>query len=410
MNIVGIISEYNPLHNGHKHQIDAIKALFNNDVYIISLLSSNFVQRGEPAIVDKYARADMAIKCGVDMVLEYPTLFCCASAEAYAQNAIYIFKNTNITRYLCYGSKSTESQYVKIISEYLAFEPEEYKTALKQELDKGISFPKARENALACCLSKQGLEEQAIRNTLKSSNDILAIEYEKAIIRQNAKIETIPIKRIGSDYNDTELIEGFSSATAIRSHLLSTNECFDTISDHVPNSTLEILKVYSLNKRLADMELFKDIITYSILQKDKTNLKRFPLVNEGLENLLKKHINNHNTIASFIDTCMAKRYPSTRIQRLLIHIILGANIDICYKYKKPEYIRILACNDKTLLTYISNNSSLPIVTSLKKAYKSFDLHKKGLVDLENKACDIYNLICLKDSSTYINEFSVKTKI
>ncbi|MFA5340984.1 MAG: nucleotidyltransferase family protein, partial [Clostridia bacterium] len=256
MNIVGIISEYNPFHNGHLHHINEIKALFKNNVIIICLLSSNFVQRGEPALVDKYARADMAISNGADMVLEYPTLFCCASAEAYADNAIYIFNNIGIIDCISYGSKSFENNDVKKISEILANETEHFKEILKHELAKGISFPKARENALSHFFMTLNDESESIAKTLKSSNDILAIEYEKALIRQKSKILTIPIERIGSDYNDPNLSERYSSATAIRKSILSHTDNISCISDNVPSSTHDILKNYSENMKFGYLDAF----------------------------------------------------------------------------------------------------------------------------------------------------------
>jgi len=410
MNIVGIICEYNPLHNGHKHQIDEIKALFKNDALIVCLLSSNYVQRGEPALVDKYARADMAIESGADMVLEYPTLFCCTSAEAYAQNAIYLLNSIGIIDYISYGSKSVDSNNVKSISSILANEPSQYKIMLKDELSRGLSFPKARENALSEYLENKGYNINSYRQTLQSSNDILAIEYEKALIRQKSQIKTIPIKRVGSDYNDDSLCDTFSSATAIRKTLSENNGYLTKISEQIPITTKRILKEYKKYKCFANIELFKDIISYSIIEKDASELCLYPLVNEGIENLLQKYVTSSSSISTFIDSCVTKRYPSTRIQRLLMHIMLGANKGLYSKYKKPEYIRVLASKNKNLLSLLSNTSNLPVVTSLKKSYDSFDLNKKGLIEFENKACDIYNHVVLKDKNNYKSEFSIKTKI
>ena len=410
MNIVGIICEYNPLHCGHKYQIDEIKALFKNDALIVCLLSSNYVQRGEPALVDKYARADMAIECGADMVLEYPTLFCCSSAESYAHNAIYILNSIGIIDYITYGSKSVDSNNVKSISSILANEPSQYKKFLKDELSKGLSFPKARESALSIYLTDKGYNIHSLKQTLQSSNDILAIEYEKALIRHKSNIKTIPIKRVGSDYNDGNLYDTFSSATAIRKTLSDNNGCLKNISEQIPITTHRILDEYKKYKCFANIELFKDIISYSIMEKDANELCLYPLVNEGIENLLQKYVTSSSSITTFIDSCVTKRYPSTRIQRLLMHIMLGANKGLYSKYKKPEYIRVLASKNKNLLSLLSNTSNLPVVTSLKKSYDSFDLNKKGLIEFENKACDIYNHVVLKDKNNYKSEFSVKIRI
>ena len=408
MNIVGIISEYNPFHNGHLHQITEIKKLFKNNVAVICLLSSDFVQRGEPALLDKYARARMAISNGADMVLEYPTLFCCATAEAYADNAVYILNNIGIVDYISYGCKSSDIDCVKKISSLLAYESNEYKEILKAELSKGLSFPKARQHALIKLLNKSDTDIYKLSETLKSSNDILAIEYEKALIRQKSNILTVPIERTGSDYNDPCMKENFSSATAIRKYLLSKEFINNKVlADNLPRSTLKILEDYSKVKHFGSMDLFEDLIIYSVVSRSEKQLKKFPLVNEGMENLLKKNVFSGNSVNDFINACVNKRYPATRIQRLLIHILLGADKSISGKYKRPGYVRVLACRDKSLLSMLSSKSSLPVITSLKKSYDDSDLNLKTLIEFENAACDIYNAVCLKDKSHYCNEFSVK---
>lgn len=410
MNIVGIISEYNPFHNGHLHQINEIKKIFKNNVMIICLLSSNFVQRGEPAFADKYARADMAILNGADMVLEYPSLFCCSSAETYADNAVYILNKIGIINYICYGSKSFDNDNVKRLSSFLADESIDYKKILKTELSKGVSYAKARENALVSFFNSSETDIKNLTETLKSSNDILAIEYEKALLRQKSDLSTIPIERIGCDYNDPDLKEAFSSATAIRKSLLTYPKIFKSIEKNIPYSTKNILESYSEIKHFGSIDLFEELIFYSIASKNTNEIRNFPLVNEGIENLLKKNVFSSGTINEFIQSSINKRYPVTRIQRLLIHILLGMDKCICTRFRRPGYIRILACTDKSLLSLISLKSELPVFTSLKKSYDASDLNLKTLIEFENKACDIYNMVCLKNKSDYCSEFSIKPKI
>ena len=331
MKTVAIKSEYNPFHNGHLHQIKMIRKLFGETVSIINLLSSNYVQRGEPALTDKYSRADMAICNGSDMVLEYPSLFCCQSAEAYADNAVYILNNIGIIDYIIYGSKSFHNDNIKRISKILSNETSEYKEALKKELSKGISFPKARENALCKLINTPDFLYDNLSVPLKSSNDILAIEYEKAIIRQKSVLCTLPIERIGSDYNDPCLNGCYSSATAIRTTILSDLNNLQAVKGNIPYSTFNILQEYSKNKFYGSFDLFSDIISYSIISKCIKEIRNFPLINEGLENLLKKNVPLCNSVNELIQRCTTKRYPSTRIQRLLMHMLLGADNDIYYQ-------------------------------------------------------------------------------
>jgi predicted nucleotidyltransferase len=173
---------------------------------------------------------------------------------------------------------------------------------------------------------------------------------------------------------------------------------------------MEILKNYTKIKNYGSMDLFNDLILYSIISKSNKEIRNFPLVNEGIENLLKKNVHSSRSVFDFVQSCINKRYPATRIQRLLIHMLLGADKDIYSRFKRPGYVRILACADKYLLSQISQKSKLPIFTSLKKSYNVSDLNVKTLIEFENKACDIYNMVCLKDKSDYCSEFSIKTKI
>ena len=234
-NVLGIISEYNPFHNGHLYHLIESKRITHSD-YSIAIMSGNFTQRGEVSIIDKWSKAQMAIENGIDLVIELPTLYAISSAENFASGAIKILDSLGIVDYISFGSESNDISILQDIASVLCSEPNEYKTLLSHELSKGESFPKAREKALMMYLNNV----RRFANVLSSPNNILGIEYLKALKNQNSHIEPITIKRKDSNYNDNTISASskFSSATAIR------NACFrrnlDVLKNVMPKSSCEI--------------------------------------------------------------------------------------------------------------------------------------------------------------------------
>ncbi|MFA7674091.1 MAG: nucleotidyltransferase family protein [Clostridia bacterium] len=408
MKYIGIISEYNPLHNGHKHQIDTLRQSFDDNIAIVSLLSSDFLQRGEPALLDKYARTNMALEAGVDIVIEYPAFFCCRSAEDYADNAIYLLDKLNIIDYISYGTKINDIVSLKSIAGILIEEPEGFRKFLRTFLDAGHSFARAREKALIDFLESS--QNDAIPSIMRSSNDILAIEYEKSLLRHKSSIRSFPIKRVGSDYNDPKADGKYSSATAIRNEIFASPYLVGPVRDNVPASSFKILTEHTVQHDFINFESFKNEIFYALLSHTDDALQDYPNVNEGIEHLLKKYVIGSSSVSALISSCTTKRYPSTRIQRLLTHILLGIDNTMLQEYKRPQYARIIGCSNKGILSGLFEKSSIPIVTSLRKFYDSADMSVKHLIDFENKVCDIYSKHEYKESGQIQSEFSVKVRI
>ncbi|MGO1820465.1 MAG: tRNA(Met) cytidine acetate ligase, partial [Senegalia sp. (in: firmicutes)] len=209
MKIVGLVTEYNPFHNGHKYHLERSKYETNCD-YSIAIMSGNFVQRGEPAICDKWSRAKMAIDSGVDLVIELPTLYSTMSAEFFSYGAIKILDSLNSIDFISFGSETNDLKKLNSISKILAFEPLEFKYSLKKYLNEGNVFPKARSLAL-----KEILKDKDLDKIINNPNNILAIEYMKSLIKLKSTIKAHSIKRISSNYNDKNLTGEISSATAI---------------------------------------------------------------------------------------------------------------------------------------------------------------------------------------------------
>lgn len=316
MKVVGIIAEYNPFHKGHHYQIEQIRKTTGAD-YIVVVMSGNYVQRGTPAWTDKYLRAQMALSCGADLVFELPLCYAASSAETFALGGIALLTDLGFVDAVCFGSECGELSALSMIAKYLINPNEEYHTSLKELLKKGYSYPKARE----VLLSRQFPSLfTSYPNLLKKPNNILGMEYLKAIQLLNSPLEAITIKRKDSDYHSKE-ISAFSSATAIRHLSINTPDTF--IQEAV---TL-------LPPAVSD-----------ILQKEKN---RFPITENDFSAMLFYSLSqtgNHDTIldmtrelsdriqqklaafTSFSDFCMqlkTKQYTYNRISRTLLHILLG---------------------------------------------------------------------------------------
>ena len=248
-NVLGIISEYNPFHNGHLHHLSTSKKLTGCD-YTIAIMSGNFTQRGSTSIIDKWEKTKIALANGIDLVIELPLLYSISSAENFADGAIKILNSLGIVDYLSFGAETSDINILNRIADILYFEPKEYKTILSHELNKGLSFPKARENALLMYLN----DIRTYSNILSSPNNILGLEYLKALKKHNSFIKPICIPRFESEYNSTNFSNNIASSTAIRN--LVKNKSFDIIKDLVPSDAYSIL-----------MDNIKNIVKYELMQK-----------------------------------------------------------------------------------------------------------------------------------------------
>jgi predicted nucleotidyltransferase len=386
MRITGIIVEYNPFHNGHllhlKETINKTKC-----DCVIAVMSGNFVQRGEPAFVNKWARTEMALEAGVDLVLELPLIYSISSAEGFAYGAVATLNKLGVVDSLCFGSEAGSIEELHAVSQILVNEPPTYKVALKKFLKSGLSFPVARQNALMEYVSTnefENLSPEVIMSIISTSNNILSIEYMKALIRLSSQIKPFTIKRVSNSYNDNKLTGQISSATAIRSNFLNTS----SIEGTLPSTSLDIIKKEERSGRgPVELKNFSDILLYKIRQSEIGYLRNILDVKEGLENKIKEAAENSRSLEELISNIKNKRYTSTRIQRILSYILLNITVD---DYKEtqspPSYIRILGFNQKgkELIRTIKDRCDIPIVTNPSKA----DL---GLMKKDVDGTDIYVL-------------------
>lgn len=391
MKICGIVAEYNPFHNGHKYQIEQTKKLTNCDT-VIAIMSGNFIQRGLPALFDKWTRAKMAIENGVDVVIELPTCYATSSAEFFAHGAIGIMDALNCVDVLSFGSKYNDIEVLKRIANVLHSEPEEYKKLLQKELKKGTSFPIARSNALKNFLKKE-FDSKLLENILLDSNNILGIEYLKALLTYDSPISPCAIERIGGDYNSTNIVGNICSATGIREMLQSNN--IDRLPDVIPEKSLEILiNELKLGKVPMQMKNFEKEILLLLRKLSADELSEISDITEGLENVLKKSINEAFEIDDLIERIKTKRYTKTRVQRILIHTLLGIKKSMLQEQKEtPQYARVLALskNGKKILPELVKNSRIPIVTSVSKFIKKATDYQKEMLELDILATNVYTL-------------------
>ncbi|MDR0879911.1 MAG: nucleotidyltransferase [Clostridioides sp.] len=455
MNLLGLIVEYNPFHNGHTYHLNESKRK-TGATHSVALMSGNFVQRGEPAILDKQSRAEMAIRGGVDLVLELPTLYACQSAEFFASGAIRILNSLNCVDTVCFGSEIGSIDTLYSIAKIFTEEPTEYKNNLKSHLDKGLLFPVARNLALTEYISSnnivltdknEDITPKSLAAILNDSNNILGIEYVKEIIKLQSDIKPFTIKRLKNDYNSKVLSGNISSATAIRTGLIRNLDSYSSatatgnnpaesmvdyekskaivqdISMAIPQSSYNILKDnLDANMQIMSDELFFDILK-TIVMRDKNILSDFFEVNEGIENKIFSEIFSAQSQQELCSAIKSKRYAMTKIKRILNNILLGITKDdmqIAKNTKSVPYVRVLGFNDKgrEIIKKIKENSEVIIVNK----FSNVDYHLgnpefKTFIETDIKATNIYNSVYLKNAGCtlkgpqdyYVRPFYLKGK-
>ena len=428
MKVLGIVAEYNPFHNGHMYHIEQSKKLTGCD-YVVCVMSGNFIQRGEPAIINKFARTEISLNSGVDLVVELPVPFSMSSAEYFAYGAVKLLDSLGIVDCISFGSEHGEVNELLSIAKLLCEEPEEFRQYLATELKAGLSFPAARQNAIEQYFSDKSLQGN-IHELLSSSNNILGVEYLKALIRLNSKIKPYTVKRVSNTYNEEHLTGSISSATAIRrsimscdSSIASTNSvkpraskvtvaCSQyTNKDHassqyasaVPKIACQVLeREFAAGRGPVSKEDF-ELIILSMLRSMNTQLiAKLPGISEGLEYRLKSAALEAGSINELLDLASTKRYTRTRLQRTIMSLLTGLtqqDLQEFMTYGGPQYARILGFNNngKELLSKAKRNSCIPIITKTKDALRTCNPLLKKMLEIENVATNNY-VLAYKDSA------------
>ena len=405
MKICAIICEYNPLHYGHLYHIQKAKELSGCDA-VMCIQAGNFTQRGEPAITNKYVRARMALEAGADIVVQIPTAYCCSSAEIFALAGVKIANSFDDVTHLAFGCETENFELLKEIAKYFANEPKEYKEKLKKFLDLGDSLPVSRQKAIEELMKEDKVEFSEITETLNiltKPNNILAIEYLKALIRTKSKIEPIFTTRSNSDYNSADLNGKDSSATAIRTKLLSKQK-IRAIKKLVPSFTYKLLKDDIDEFGLPDLNLYNDLCSYVVKTSLASDYKNVYDVSEGIENRFLESAKKFKDFNELLLDVKTKRYTYTRLKRIVLRLLLKIDKNIVseiYKMDKLPFIKVLAFNaeKKDCLSSDSANTNLIIRNS--NIVRNPSEEYVTLANIEDRANAVFNLL-LKKSKTIPN--------
>ena len=399
--VLGIVGEYNPFHNGHLYHLEESKKMTSSN-YTVAIISGNFTQRGSTAIIDKWSRAEMAIKNGVDLVIELPVLYATSSAENFADGAIKILDSLKVVDYISFGAETSDIDILNNFADILYKEPLKYRSFLTHELKKGISFPKARENALLMYLNGN----RKFINVLSSPNNILGIEYIKALKKHKSNIKPVSIARFETGYNDVTYSGNIASATAIRN--IVKNGGFDALRKLLPNSSYSVL-IDNIKQGhiVPDLSVFEKQIIYNLRSMYPEEIAELAEVSEGLEHSLKNAADSCNNLEDLLNKIKSKRYTSTRLQRILLYSLLNiTKKDTDLSKRTMPYIRVLGLNKrgKFLISEIAKaNSKLEIVTSVKKFVdKTTNKNMKSMIEKDIWATDVYTLGYQFDSSSNLD--------
>ncbi len=410
MKTAGIIAEYNPFHNGHAYHLNEVRHRTNAD-YLIIVMSGNFMQRGVPAMLDKYTRARMALENGADLVLELPCQFSCASAELFANGGVSLLHQLGVVDFLGFGCENDNLPLLLKTASILAKESEEYRLLLQTALKKGNSFPVATSMALTACLQ----ENIPDSDFLSSPNNILALEYLKALKILDSSIVPVAVRRNGASYHEDVLRASFSSALAIRNTLLSQEESVleqETLKCQVPDSVFQILKESYCHTYPIVSHDFSVQLHYKLLLEAQKGYAEYLDVTEDLSDKIKKNLRSYSNFDSFCLLLKSKELTYTRVSRCLMHILL--NIRKEDLINSVPYAKILGFRKECspLLKEIRGKSQLPLLTVAADA-KQFLLNpavadsSKKMLTTDFTAARIYNSAVLHKFGTALPEdFSV----
>lgn len=402
MKVAGVITEYNPFHNGHKYQLEQIKRQTSAD-YIVVVMSGDFVQRGEPAIIDKYERTLMALLSGADLVLELPSVFATASAEFFAGGGVSVLKNTGVVDMLCYGVESVDHELTKLVAGVLKNPPAEYSASLARLIQGGMSFPAARSRAL-CEYFRDTYDSasEKLDAFIASPNNILAIEYEKALI--DCDITGFPIQRVGEGYHSTDSTSAFSSATAVRGvistlididkHNTITNMQLDNswisakFSQLIPSACADILVNCILGGHIVFPDDISEMLYYRLLTRKDKGFAQYADCTKELTAKIVKNIYKYESFTQFCNLLKSKNLTYTRISRVLTHILLGIENDDFNICMDNPYLRILGFKKSSgeLMHLLKKRASAPIITKVADA--PYELISKDIF-----AADLYGRLC-----------------
>lgn len=407
MKVSGIIAEYNPFHRGHQYHMEATRKATGAD-YLIVVMSGNFTQRGDAAIMDKFSRAQAALEQGADLVLELPACFATASARHFACGGVSLLEKLGVVDSLSFGSEDGLLDSILACAEVLKEEPNSYRTLLQSCLGQGFSYPRARAMALTSLFPH--LSEAAF----SSPNNILGLEYCLALRTFNSKIRPVTIQRIHNNYHDSLLSDkGCSSATAIRGQILGRQPEAEqsTLKNQLPDCTYRQLETEYGKTMPVSMDDFSSLLHYKLLTTSREQLQRYADVSSDLADRIYNHRLSFTSFEAFCDLLKTKQLTRSRISRCLVHILLDIEEAHMREYKEAAYSlygRILGFRRESapLLHAIKANAAIPLISKLADAGRLLDPLSLRMLETDIRSTQIYeSLISHKFGSPFRNELS-----
>lgn len=425
MKIVGLIAEYNPFHNGHLYHIQKAKEVSNADAAIV-VMSGNYVQRGAPAIMPKHLRAEVALKAGASLIIELPVCYATGSAEYFAAGAVSLLENMGCVDSICFGSECGDYHLLHSIAKVVADEPEEYRFSLQEALRQGNSFPRARQMAL-----KAFFKDPSIENILEQPNNILGIEYIKALYLRKSPMGIYTIRRKDSSYHDQELTDTYSSASAIRKLLAYTgnavrlekegvfdepglSEVLTRLESQVPPSCIRLLEETHRVRYPVYSNDFSLPVKYKLMTESRESLVKYMDVTEELANRIMNHLNDYITFEQFCDLLKTKDMTYSRICRCLFHILLNIRTADFQQYEadgRCQYARVLGFqkNSVRLMSQIKRSSSIPLLTKITQTDSLSDAALR-MLEQDIFAADLYESVLTdKFKMPFISEYQQQIK-
>lgn len=389
MKVNGIIAEYNPFHNGHLYQLAESKRLTQAD-YTIVVMSGNFVQRGAPALLDKHTRAEMALRCGADLVLELPALYATASAEYFSMGGVSLLDKLGVVNHLCFGSECGDLSVLQEIATILSEESVEYSSSLKELLEQGHSYPTARNIALV----KHHPHLKSCEDMLASPNNILGIEYCKALLSRSSNMQPVTVTRADAGYHSEGIDGTMCSATAIRKILSEGNWSTFTLKNHLPRHAYKILSQKLEESKILQTNDISGLLYYKLLCEQETGYEQYLDVSADLSDRIRNNLFAFSDFESFCNILKTKEVTHTRISRCLLHILLNitkVDIEFGKSLDYVPYARVLGFRKESteLLGAIKEHSSIPLITKLADAEKILDEDAYRLLKKDILISEIY---------------------
>lgn len=405
MKTVGIIAEYNPFHNGHAHHLAAAKKMTGAD-YCIVVMSGDFVQRGAPAIMDKYARTRAALENGADLVLELPVCYAASSAEYFACGAVALLDKLQVTDTLCFGSECGDIRVLSELADALLNETEEFKQILKQRMKAGSSYPQARNHALSVTAPRL----TGTLHVLQSPNNILGLEYIKAIRRRQSSIQPYTLNRLGAGYHASDLETSYSSALAIRESISRTKD-ISYIKDQVPSNVYEAMRETFGHTFPILPDDLSSLLSYKLLLEHTQGFHSYLDVDGSFSDRLVRMLPSSMNYMDFCEQLKTKNMTYTRVSRNLLHILLNIYREDMDAFRTDDYIyyaRMLGFKKEAepLLSAVKERSEIPLLSKPADA-ANIIAHANGhkMFDADIRAAHVYSLLVQqKFGGSFQNEY------